>query len=138
MNAETKVVVTVAEMARMCGLSRARFYQLLGTAFPWPVYDIFSRRPHYDEEAQRVCLEVRRKNCGVDGRPILFYARRLPTPSPRTPRSASKNNCSELINGLRALGLSPSLAQVESMVKELFPKGTDAVHPGDVVRSVFI
>ena len=30
MNVETKAAVTVAEMARMCGLSRARFYQLIG------------------------------------------------------------------------------------------------------------
>ena len=31
---QTKAVVSVAEMARMVGLSRARFYQLVGTTFP--------------------------------------------------------------------------------------------------------
>src|SRR5690242_18870981 len=80
---QTKAIVTVAEMARMVGLGRARFYQLQGTAFPWPVYDIRTKRPIYLEEQQRVCLEVRRRNCGVDGRPILFYARRPSSdPSP--------------------------------------------------------
>ena len=34
MNVETKAVVTVSEMARMCGLSRARFYQLDRDYFP--------------------------------------------------------------------------------------------------------
>ena len=65
---ETKAAVTVAEMGRMCGLSRARFYQLIGATFPMPVYDVATRRPFYDEEAQKVCLEVRRRNCGIDGR----------------------------------------------------------------------
>ena len=78
MSVETKVAVTVAEMARMVGLSRARFYQLLGSAFPLPVYDVSTRRPYFVEEMQRVCLEVRRRNCGIDGKPILFYCRRVP------------------------------------------------------------
>ena len=32
----TKAAVSVAEMAQMVGLSRARFYQLVGTTFPSP------------------------------------------------------------------------------------------------------
>ena len=75
-NDKTKAAVTVAEMARMLNLSRQRLHQLIGTAFPYPVYDIKTRRPFFTEELQRVCLEVRRRNCGVDGKAILFYARR--------------------------------------------------------------
>ena len=85
MNAEIKAAVTVSEMSRMCGLSRARFYQLIGSAFPHPVYDVATRRPYYDEEAQKVCLEVRRRNCGINGVPILFYAKRLPVALPKRP-----------------------------------------------------
>lgn len=72
---QTKAIVSVAEMARMVGFSRARFYQLIqaGT-FPSPVYDIHTRRPTYTEDQQLVCLDVRRRNCGIDGRPVLFYA----------------------------------------------------------------
>ena len=47
-----------------------------GHAFPEPSRDDETGRPFYDEEQQVVCLEVRRRNCGVDGKPILFYARR--------------------------------------------------------------
>ena len=38
-----KSAVSVAEMARMVGLSRSRFYQLVGTAFPHPLYDVATR-----------------------------------------------------------------------------------------------
>ena len=31
------------------------------------------RRPFYHEELQAVCLDVRRRNCGIDGKPVLFY-----------------------------------------------------------------
>src|ERR1700678_1877599 len=78
MSDETKAIVTVSEMARMCGLSRARFYQLQKAGvFPAPVYQ--DGRPVYTEEQQQVCLEVRRKNRGVNGKPVLFYARRIIT-----------------------------------------------------------
>ena len=63
-------------MARMVGLSRSRFHQLIGTTFPWPLYSVSTRRPFYDEELQKCCLEVRRRNCGIDGKPVLFYSRR--------------------------------------------------------------
>ncbi len=34
-----------------------------------------------------MCLEVRRRNCGIDGEPILFYAKRLPVaPLKRIPK----------------------------------------------------
>ena len=32
--------------------------------------------PTMTPSSKQVCLEVRRRNCGVDGRPILFYAPR--------------------------------------------------------------
>jgi hypothetical protein len=88
MSQETKAVVTVSEMARMCGLSRARFYQLQKAGiFPLPLYDVSTRRPIYDEKAQKVCLEVRRRNCGVNNKSILFYARRNPlAPAPSKAR----------------------------------------------------
>ena len=76
MSEETKAIVSVSEMARMCGLSRARFYQLQKAGvFPAPAYQ--EGRPVYTEEQQQVCLEVRKKNRGVNGKPVLFYARRI-------------------------------------------------------------
>lgn len=138
MGFETKTAVSVAEMARMVGLSRARFYQLIGSAFPWPVYHVSTRRPLYDEEAQQIILEVRKRNCGIDGKPILFYARHAPKAAPKKrPVHVQKLNI-ELLDGLKSLGLIVNSAQVETAIKSLFPRGVEHVDQGEVIRSVFI
>ena len=101
MDISTKNAVSVAEMARMVGLSRARFYQLIGSAFPHPVYDVSTRRPFYDQEAQTLCLEVRHRNCGIDGKPILFYVRRPVTATMPKKRPARVRNLNVgLLEGL--------------------------------------
>ena len=85
---KTKTVVTITEMARMVSLSPARFRQLMGTTFPSPLYSVSTRRPFYTEDMQLICLDVRRRNCGIDGRPVLFYCRRGGEASvPRKPRT---------------------------------------------------
>jgi hypothetical protein len=90
----TKAAVTVAEMARMVGLSRARFYQLIQAGvFPEPERQADNSRPFFGENRQKECLEVRRRNYGVNGKAVLFYARRLrpvqSPPKPRTPVTAA-------------------------------------------------
>ena len=141
MNHEAKAAVTVAEMARMCSLGRSRFYQLIGTAFPKPSRDDRGR-PYYTAEQQAVCLEVRRRNCGVDGRPILFYAPRHSAPVTRRkpkPKTTSTSRYSEIVEGVRALGLTMVAAvEVEAAIKRLFPGDTDGVDPGEVIRKVFL
>ncbi len=142
---ETKAAVSCSEMARMCGLSRQRFSQLQGTTFPWPLYDVATRRPFYPEDLQKVCLEVRRRNWGIDGRPLLFYAPRAATTSTAAASSpkkvAPKKNkiVTALVDGLNALGLTTATAaQVESITKELFPSGTAGIDQGEVLRAVFL
>jgi hypothetical protein len=146
MSEETKAVVTVSEMSRMVGLSRARFYQLQKVGiFPPPLYDVSTRRPIYDEELQKVCLSVRHRNCGVNGKPIIFYARRFPlAPSTRKPTRVKapmpkKDQHAELIEALQALGLAGvTAAQVGAAMKEVYPKGTAGVEQAEVVRAVFL
>ncbi len=143
MFAETKAVVTVSEMARMCGLSRARFYQLqhIGV-FPPPLYDVSTRRPIYVEELQKVCLEVRRRNCGINGKPVLFYARHLGSPvakGPKTKKPPKDNRHADLIGALHSLGLTTATAsKVEMAVKYLFPQGTGETDKAEVIRAVFV
>ena len=143
----TKAAMSVSEMARAVGLSRARFYGLIGKTFPPPVYDLATRRPYYTEELQQVCLDVRRRNCGADGRPVLFYGKRT-TPAPVGPKRrrsittqppAPKSRHAEIVESVRSLGLTTATAtQVESAIRELFPAGTaDAAH-GEIVRAVFV
>lgn len=141
MSETPKVAVTVAEMARMCGLGRSRFYQLIGTTFPFPVYDVSTRRPFYDQEMQKVCLEVRRRNCGIDGKPILFYAKpinRKPSTKKKTSKVVPVQGHADLIEGLRALGMNANAAQVNEAISTLFPNGLNGVDSSSILRSVFI
>src|SRR4051812_41958032 len=124
----TRAVVTVSEMARMVGLSRARFYQLVEAGvFPQPVYCVSTRRPMYVEELQKICLEVRRRNCGANGRPVLLYARgpRPPATAKPTKPAIAKLKVTvphvDLIEGLAALGLVATPAQVGETVAALYP-----------------
>ena len=141
---KTKAVVTVAEMARMLNLSRARFYQLIGSAFPPPSRDAETKRPFYTEEQQKVCLEVRRRNCGIDGKPILFYARRGGAPSSSTrksikPKSKPNREHFAIIDAVRSLGLVNATAeQVGSAIRILFPGGLQSVDQAEVIRGIFV
>jgi hypothetical protein len=130
-------------MARMVGLSRARFYQLVRDGvFPQPIYD--KGRPVYTEELQARCLEVRRKNRGVNGEAVLFYARRRTTePAKRKKRAdpppARNKDIPALLDGLNALGLTTATAaQVLKVTEELFPQGTGGMDQAEVLRAVFL
>jgi predicted DNA-binding transcriptional regulator AlpA len=140
----SKTVVSVAEMARMVGLSRARFYQLVAEGiFPSPIYCVHTRRPFFSEEMQQLCTEVRKRNCGVNGKPILFYSARhplvqsKPVNKPKT-EPKQKNQYADLLDGLRALGLEVTPAQIEPVIKELFPAGNQNMDSGEVIRRVFL
>ena len=144
MSAQFKSAVSVAEMARMIGMSRSRFYQLIGTAFPPPSRDE-KKRPYYTEEQQAVCADVRRRNCGVDGKPILFYPARSGSPvssakRPAKPKQqAPTNQYAEIVAGVQGLGLvTVTATQVGEVIQKLYPAGTDGVDPGKIIRAVFL
>jgi len=139
----TKAVVTVTEMARMVGLSRARFYQLVEAGvFPFPVYDVRTRRPVFTEDQQEACLQVRRRNCGINGQAVLFYAKASGQAKPVSkarPKPTTNSHYSDVLDGLRALGLAAVTSQpVGAVVEQLFPTGLDGVDRGEVIRAVFL
>ena len=49
-----------------------------------------------------------------------------------------KNQYADLLAGLRSLGLEITAAQVEPVVKELFPTGIQNLDSGEVIRGVFL
>ena len=95
MSDQFKAAVSVSKMAQMVGLGRARFYQLIGSAFPFPVYNVSNHRPIYVEELQKICLEIRRSGLGGSPRaapecgprfiPPLFRQSRRWSPAFLTP-----------------------------------------------------
>ncbi len=142
---ETKAVVSVSEMARMVGLSRARFYQLQKDGyFPPPERDAESGKPFYTEEQQKVVLEVRRRNFGVNGKKILFYAARRPAAEParhRPTRAKAPKGTEhrELVEGLQALGLfNATSAQVDAALKEMFQQGTAGTPEAEIIKALFL
>ena len=139
-----KESVDVGEMARMVELSRARFYQLIGSTFPFPLYQVATRRPFFNAELQQVCLDVRRRNCGIDGKPIMFYGRRgggkLPHAKSHSPKIKKKATepLATVLESLHALGLTTAtLAEVARAATELYPGGWNSVAEGKIVRDVF-
>jgi hypothetical protein len=144
MGEQFKAAVSVSEMARMVGLSRARFYQLVGSAFPFPVHDVRTRRPIYVEELQRTCLEIRRRGLGFDGQPIIFNTKRHGPSQQSKPRKPPEQvppggRHNPLLNSLRALGLTTiKEEQVEAAMKAVFPNGANGVEQGQIIRALFL
>ena len=143
---ESKSAVSVCEMARLVGLSRSRFYELIEAGvFPSPIYDLVTRRPHYSEEMRDECLQVRRTNCAVTGRCVLFYTPRRSEPAKAgvlkkpSNKKSSGNQHADLLDGLRALGLaSVTRSQVDAALKQVFPRGTEGRDTGEIIRAVFL
>jgi hypothetical protein len=87
---------------------------------------------------------VRRRNCGINGKAVLFYSRRLSS-TPRNPKpskptlKAERGDVAALVDGLNSLGLTTATAaQVKRVIEELFPQGTSGMDQGEVLRAVFL
>src|SRR4051794_1197172 len=84
-----KVAATVREVCRLVRLSKARFYELQQAGvFPPPVYDLRTRRPHYTEELQRLCVQIRETGLAANGQPVIFYQQRRQYSRPKRTRNA--------------------------------------------------
>jgi len=144
-----KAAISIKEMAALVGLSRQRLMQLVKAGvMPAPLRDEASGRPYFPEELQVACLDVRRRNVGVNGRVVMFYARRTPAPAPpRRPKGAAPakpkatpdDGHVEIVAGLHGLGLTAAtVGQVAEAVAALYPQGTTGVDAGHVLRAVFL
>ena len=153
-----KEVVTISEMARMTHLSRSRFYQLMKEGvFPEPQRNPTTNRPFYNRDQQDQCMEVRRRNCGINGRPVLFYTRSLVHPisppakkRPLRPKVAkpgdrSRNNrdhrdpvIDELKHGLAQLGMAGvEESAIKTALAEEYPDGWKNVDRAVLLMAVF-
>lgn len=150
--------VSVSDMARMVGLSRSRFHQLLQSGvFPKPSIDPESKRPFYDSDGQAVCLQVRQRNCGINGKRVLFYARpfgvhlagkprtsNVQSSSARKRKSEPKQTASKpskldlLVEGLKSLGLPHvTAAEASAAIHQVFPIDSQRPSDEEVLLKVF-
>src|SRR5690349_1347815 len=81
--------LSCTDVARRLGLSRQRFWQLRRDGvFPKPQVDEDSGRQFYTQEQVELCLDLRRRNVGLNGRVVLFYSVRASVTT--APRSTKK------------------------------------------------
>ncbi|WDI43713.1 helix-turn-helix transcriptional regulator [Bremerella sp. P1] len=133
--------VTATKMAEMCGLSRSRFYSLIGKGvFPPPVPNGVNNRPIYDQKLIRKCLEIRCTGVSLDGSLVTFNAKRTGRMKPTAKQPTTKaSSHADLVAGLKSLGLTGvTESQTTTVVEELFPDGVDGIAPGEVIRRVFL
>ena len=148
-NLATKSIVTVRELARMVSLSPRRLYQLIDAGvFPPPTYSVTTRKPGFTEEQQEVCLEVRRRHCGINGQPVFFYARHIGS-APLKPKPQRKAPVSQAVvesgryegirAGLAALGLEAVTDPLlNAAIRAEYPAGIANADEGEVIRRVFL
>lgn len=141
-NNSTKSVVTVSEMAALCNLSRSRWYEMVEAGiFPQPVRLPSSKRPIYDQQLIAKCLEIRATGVGLTG-PVLFN-RKSETHSKknvkkRERKSPADPQIEEIVDAVKALGLTTSNNLVHEALVNLYPDGIDGIAQGDVIRQVFL
>ena len=134
---------SVKEVCEAVGLGKSRFYQLLGTTFPWPAYLIASRRPVFTEEQFQQCCEARRTNQGIDGKPVMFYSRRRfvrprkPARKKPSQMSAKSGRHTQTIEALGQLGLTNiSEKDITTALKRLSLTDTDS-NKGEMIARLF-
>ena len=147
-----KAVVTVTEMARMCNLSRARFYQLVKeNIFPSASRNEQTGRPFFNREQQEQCLLIRQQNKGANGKAVIFYGNRPRTaPKPLSKRKlfpiskSSKGKkredpvLGELQHGLAQLGMSNVTEQtLRQALTESYPDGHRDLESAELLAAVF-
>ena len=112
-------ICSVTEMAAKLGLSRARFYQLVGMAvFPPPVRS-GARRPFYPADLQEKCLQIRKTGVAFNGLPVLFNRRRKNS----RPRSTQGGPYDGLAAALKNIGLKVNANAIKHAVRGLYPAG---------------
>lgn len=137
----SKPIISVTDMAKSVGLSRARFYQLIRQGiFPQPLYSVRTRRPFFDKDLQEECIHIRQTGIGHNSEYILFYSPRENNSGKRkSPHKKSKTSpqYTELVETLQTMGLTASYTQVEQVVRELYPDGIGNMEMGVVVKEVY-
>lgn len=128
--------ISVSQMAEQLKLSRVHFYALLKRGIFPSAIKRNGCRPYFDTELQRTCHEIRAKQIGVDGQPILFYSK---TNKTKTESKEKTTKYDFLIDALTELGLTGiNSDQIKTTIKRLYPSGTAQIAEEELIRTLFI
>ena len=130
----------------MLNLSKSRFHALVRVGvFPKSIRHECCKRPVYDLELQRKCIEIRQIGIGHNGHPVLFNRMRA-NGKPRKRGQPQRSDHgrpihdehADLIEALKSLGLTVATEAVGKALSELYPNGAQDVDQGEVIRAVFL
>ena len=129
MSDQIKVAVSIAEMARVVGLSRQRFHQPIGTAFPFPIYSHRHSSPILPGGSaatlrRGAAAELRGRWQSDSVLPEGAACRSASQDQVGARKETKKDEHPELLAAVRALGLvSATVEQISAAAKSLFPDG---------------
>lgn len=130
----------------MIGLSKSRFHSLIRAGvFPRPVQHQSCKRPVFDLESQRKCLEIRQTGIGNNGQPVLFNrmrASRKPRKQKQSQQPIPENRPTDehalFVEAMKSLGLIVTSDAVSKAMTEIYPSGVQGIDQGEVIRRVFL
>ena len=142
MDYSPKAAYTVSEMCRLLQMSRTNFYEHVKRGTFHAPGRLTNNRPFFTASQVADNLKAKELSVGVNGEYVLFYVRQ--PSSVDTHNHAvngngqnTKRDLSELIAGLKALGVTATPPQVDDAVTYCFPKGTSGCDETEVLRTVF-
>jgi predicted DNA-binding transcriptional regulator AlpA len=132
-----KAAISVAQMCRLLKMSRSQFYwHIKRGTFHAPLYLASNNRPYFTASMVEDILRARESGVAVNGEYVIFYERQTTDRKPTEKKD--KANHSSLIDGLKALGLTPVTSdQLEAALATCFPNGTSGQDEASVLRVVF-
>ncbi len=138
---QPKAAITVSRMCTLLEMSRSQFYWHVRKGTFHSPLKLSNGRPYYNASQVEDNLKARELGIGVNGEYVLFYERDTATsnaPTPVTPKSKPKQDHTELMDGLSALGLTGlTTPLVSDAVDHCYPLGTADQDENDILRTVF-
>ena len=134
-----KAAVSVTAMAKMIGMSKSSFYDYVRRGvFPYALFSTATRRPFYTADMQQEILAVRQTGIGANGEYILFYEKHPKRPAAVTAQPVRREAHTELIDGLKSLGLATvNASQVDQAIAANFPNGITNIDEAVILRMVY-
>jgi len=133
-----KAAITVSRMCSLLKMSRSQFYWHINRGTFHEPLRLSNGRPYFNASQVEDNLKAREMGIGVNGEYTLFYERDNDPKTASASKPQTKQDCTELMDGLQALGLTDlTKTKVAEAVEHCFPKGTDGQDENDILRTVF-